>query len=125
MGVPIEFSKRPSFTFVFTADFAQHQRMVGFVTVYCNSYSSDMSLFSAVIRAWNSVFYGNADAALLRAVDRLHSLPVESNYAKIIPITQSSGTGKSKTVDAIDMKRITFPMCIRENLGNDAFGARN
>jgi hypothetical protein len=99
--------------------------MVRFVTLYCNSYSSDMSLFSAVIRAWNSAFYGDADAALLRAVDQLHSLPVVSNYAKILPITQSSGTGKSKTVDAVSVKRITFPMCIREDLGDDAFGARN
>src|SRR5277367_4316273 len=97
--------------------------MVGFVTVYCNSCSSDMSPFSAVIRAWNSNFHGNADEALLRAVDRLHSLPVEKNYAKIIAIIQSSGTGKSKTVDAIAMKRIAFPLCIRGNLGNDAFGA--
>ena len=98
--------------------------MVGFVTVHCNYYSSALSLFLAVMKAWNSVYHGFAHKALLRAVDAVHSLPAVANYAKIIAIIQSSGTGKSKTVDAIAKERIAIPMCLRESLGKDAFGAR-
>jgi hypothetical protein len=97
--------------------------MVGLVADYWNCYSSVLHLSSAVIKAFNSVYVGNAHTALLRAVDRVHSLPVHSNYAKIIAITQSSGTGKSRTVDAIAKERITFPLCIREKIGANAFGA--
>ncbi|KAK2464678.1 hypothetical protein APHAL10511_003254 [Amanita phalloides] len=75
----------------------------------------------AVIGAWNLTYHGNAHEVLLEAIDRLHKLSKERNYAKIIPITQLSGTGKSKTVDKIAMQRILFPLCLREDLGNDYF----
>jgi hypothetical protein len=45
------------------------------------------------------------------------------HYAKIIPVAQSSGTGKSKTVDMVAMERILFPLCLRESLGENFFGA--
>ena len=77
----------------------------------------------AVTHAWSLEYHGNAHMALLQAIDELNALPVERNYAKIIPITQSSGTGKSKTVDRVAMERILFPMCLRENLGDLYFGA--
>jgi len=38
-------------------------------------------------------------------------------------MAQSSGTGKSKTVDRIGEDRILFPMCLREDLGENVFGA--
>jgi hypothetical protein len=50
-------------------------------------------------------------------------VPVLNNYAKIIPIAQSSGTGKSKTVDKVAMERILFPICLREDIGKNYFGA--
>jgi len=50
-------------------------------------------------------------------------VPVLNNYAKIIPIAQSSGTGKSKTVDKVAMERILFPICLRENIEKNYFGA--
>jgi len=55
-------------------------------------------------------------------VDDLHELEPERNYAKIIPIIQSSGTGKSRTVDVIGTERILFPMCLREDLEKNLFG---
>jgi hypothetical protein len=55
-------------------------------------------------------------------VDELHELKQERNYAKMIPIIQSSGTGKSRTVDNVGKERVLFPMCLREDLGKDLFG---
>lgn len=76
----------------------------------------------AVIHAWRQTYLGDAHKILLQAVDDLHKLKADHNYAKIIPIIQSSGTGKSRTVDNIGTERILFPMCLREDLGKDLFG---
>ena len=78
----------------------------------------------AVIEAWKLEYRGEAYKALLQAIDEMQALPVEQHYAKIIPVTQSSGTGKSRTVDRIATERILFPICLREDLGADYFGAR-
>jgi hypothetical protein len=65
------------------------------------SYNTDQICDLAVIRAWSLEYQGNAHEILLKAIDGLHTLEVAKNYAKIIPIAQSSGTGKSKTVDKV------------------------
>jgi hypothetical protein len=57
---------------------------------------------------------------LLDAIDEVHK---EENYAKVVPIAQSSGTGKSRTVDKVAMERILFPLCLREDLGKNYYGA--
>ena len=75
----------------------------------------------AVIDAWDRAYLGNAHQILLKAVDDLHNLSAK-RYAKILPIVQSSGTGKSKTVDRSARERILFPMCLREELGKELFG---
>jgi len=76
----------------------------------------------AVINAWGTQYVGHADKILLQAVDAINRLPVENHYAKIIPVAQSSGTGKSRTVDKIATERILFPLCLRENLRSTHFG---
>ena len=50
-------------------------------------------------------------------------LPMQDSYAKIMPIAQSSGTGKSKTVDMVACERILFPICLREDIGKNYFGS--
>jgi hypothetical protein len=75
-----------------------------------------------VIEAWNREYLGDAYKALLAAVDEVHRKPIQDNYAKIVPVTQSSGTGKSKTVDRIAEERILIPICLREDL-DQGFGA--
>lgn len=55
-------------------------------------------------------------------MDELY-LSSKKHYARIIPVVQSSGMGKSKTGDRTARDRILFPMCLREDLGNDLFGA--
>jgi hypothetical protein len=86
-------------------------------------YHIDQICDLAVIRAWGMKYYGEAHKVLLEAIDELHARPIWLNYAKIIPIAQSSGTGKSKTVDKIATERILFPLCLRESLGKKFFGA--
>jgi hypothetical protein len=76
---------------------------------------------AAVISAWDMPFKGQAHGRLMVAIDELNSAEANS-YAKILPITQSSGTGKSKTVDQMAMERIVLPLCLRENLEPYAFG---
>ena len=76
----------------------------------------------AVIDAWKSDYRGDADKIMLRFIDEVHQRPRSANYAKVIPVAQSSGTGKSRTVDKIATERILFPLCLRENIGPDYFG---
>ncbi|KAM6495131.1 hypothetical protein JOM56_009754 [Amanita muscaria] len=45
----------------------------------------------------------------------------ECQSVKIVPVTQSSGTGKSKTIDKIATERILLPICLRENLDEQYF----
>jgi hypothetical protein len=78
-----------------------------------------------VIDAWNLEYLGEAHNVLLKAVDEVHQINTHLNYAKMLPVTQSSGTGKSKTVDQVARKRILFPLCLREDIGKDYFGANH
>ena len=87
------------------------------------SYNTVQICDLAVIRAWSLEYHGTAHEILLKAIDELHTLEVAKNYAKIIPITQWSGTGKSKTVDKIATLRILLPLCLREDLAKNHFGA--
>jgi hypothetical protein len=67
-------------------------------------------------------YRGEAYKVLLQAVDEVHQQPV-GRYVKLVAVAQSSGTGKSKTVDKITMERIAFPLCLRESLGPNYYGA--
>jgi hypothetical protein len=85
-------------------------------------YTASSSWCLAVIRAFNSQYLGCAHKVLLMAIDEAHARPVSQNYAKIIPIAQSSGTGKSRTVDQVATERILFPLCLREEIDKEYFG---
>jgi len=84
-----------------------------------------LSIFSdlAVIRAWGLEYLGNSHKVMLEAIDSLHTLPTNSDCAKILPVVQSSGVGKSKTMDKIATERIVLPLCLREYIGRNYFGA--
>jgi len=62
---------------------------------------------------------------LLKEIDHLNNKPPASHYAKIIAIIQSSGTGKSKTVDEIAKERVLLPLVLREEIGNNYFGTND
>jgi len=59
---------------------------------------------------------------LLKTIHDLKRVDVKKNYANIIPIAQSLGTGKFKTVDRIATEWILFPLCLHESLGKIYFG---
>ncbi|KIL66650.1 hypothetical protein M378DRAFT_10017 [Amanita muscaria Koide BX008] len=80
-----------------------------------------LGLENAVICAFNLPYYGGSHTLLLRVIDELHALPIERKHTNIVPIVQSSGTGKSKTVDEVAKMRILFPLCIREHIGEICF----
>jgi hypothetical protein len=69
-----------------------------------------------VISPWNLEYRGHANKILLQAIDEVYSLPEMKYYSRIVPVVQSSGTGKSRTVDEIAKERILFSVCLRENL---------
>ena len=75
-----------------------------------------------MINAWLLEYLGDAHKVLLMAIDEIHGLQVQQHYAKIVLIAQSSGTGKSRTVDKVSTIRILFPLCLREHLGDNYFG---
>jgi hypothetical protein len=77
----------------------------------------------AVIKAWDMPYHGDGHKVLLQAVDEVYGVAPEMQYARILPIAQSSGTGKSKTVDRASQERILLPLCLREDLGEKYFGA--
>ena len=127
MGVPIEYSASLFLRFIllWCSHPAHHLSWPRgrCVCVYDSViYHIDQICDLAVIRAWSLKYHGDAHKVLLKAIDDLHARPIRCNYAKIIPIAQSSGTGKSKTVDKVATMRILFPICLREDIGNDYFG---
>lgn len=80
------------------------------------SYYIDQICDPAVICAWSLKYHGNTHKFWLKAINDLHMLPIQHNYAKIIAIDQSFGSGKSKTVDKVAMEQILFPICLCEDI---------
>lgn len=75
-----------------------------------------------MIQAWNLEYLGDGYKALLAAIDEVYWKPIDADYAKIVPVAQSSGTGESKTVDRIAKEWILIPLCLREDIDR-GFGA--
>ncbi|TDL22026.1 hypothetical protein BD410DRAFT_898594 [Rickenella mellea] len=65
-----------------------------------------------VIDAFETKYIGSAYKVMLQAID---DLKAHKQYACILPVVQSSGMGKSKTVHRISEDRIHLPMCLRED----------
>ena len=71
---------------------------------------------SAIKRAWDTEFVGKSHERLW---NRLASLapdesPNPAPYWNILPIVQSSGMGKSRTVDELAKIVFTIPICLRK-----------
>ena len=84
------------------------------------SYHIDQICYLAVICAWSLEYCG--DKVLLKIIDDLTRLPAKKNYANVVPVAQSSGTGKFKTVDRISTEQILFPLCLCESLSKKYIG---
>ena len=71
-----------------------------------------------VTSAFKSEYLGDAYKVMIKAIDDMKQRP---HYAFILPVVQSSGMGKSKTIYRIAQDRIVIPMCLRADDGIDTF----
>ena len=69
---------------------------------------------TATVLAWKTAFVGETDKILHRVIDDMNLTcdRTEGIYSNFVPIVQSSGTGKSRTVDELS-KRV---FCVSFNL---------
>jgi hypothetical protein len=64
------------------------------------------------MQSWDIKYVGNADDLLY---DHLANYPKdEDQYARYTSIVQSSGMGKSRTIDEVSKKHLVVPLCLRE-----------
>ncbi|KAJ3882527.1 hypothetical protein F5051DRAFT_500426 [Lentinula edodes] len=75
--------------------------------------------YDQVTRAWNQDYVGSHDKLLLHNMDSSQS---PESYGNVAAIVQSSGFGKSRTVDEIAKQVFTIPMNVR-NPSATSFGA--
>jgi hypothetical protein len=65
------------------------------------------------MQSWGIKYVGNADDLLY---DHLASYPKdEDNYARFTSIVQSSGMGKSRTIDELSKKHLIVPLNLRKD----------
>lgn len=69
---------------------------------------------TAVRDAWTSPYVGNAHTMLLENVCRLNENRRPSPYRTSVLVLQSSGTGKSRTVDELAKDIFVIPLNIRK-----------
>ncbi|KAG9080601.1 hypothetical protein FRC06_006366, partial [Ceratobasidium sp. 370] len=55
----------------------------------------------ATKRAWKEPYVGSAPRLLRKAIDQMNAQRADKDYANFLPIIQSSGMGKSRTVDEL------------------------
>ncbi|KAG8708105.1 hypothetical protein FRC08_000107 [Ceratobasidium sp. 394] len=67
----------------------------------------------ATIKAWGVPFVGPAAELLKQAMDQMNTKRRDANYANFLPIVQSSGMGKSRTVDELARRVFTLPFNLR------------
>lgn len=56
--------------------------------------------------AWRDKFAGNAHLSLLGVLDHMEENFLDETYAKLVPVVQSSGVGKSRLMDEISRMRL-------------------
>ncbi|KAG9096326.1 hypothetical protein FRC06_008772, partial [Ceratobasidium sp. 370] len=67
----------------------------------------------ATKRAWKEPYVGSAPRLLRKAMDRMNAQRADNDYANFLPIIQSSGMGKSRTVDELARQVFTLPFNLR------------
>ncbi|KAG9089296.1 hypothetical protein FS749_001444 [Ceratobasidium sp. UAMH 11750] len=67
----------------------------------------------ATIKAWGVPFVGPAAELLRQAMDQMNTKRRDANYANFLPIVQSSGMGKSRTVDELARRVFTLSFNLR------------
>ncbi|KAG8726972.1 hypothetical protein FRC10_006588, partial [Ceratobasidium sp. 414] len=67
----------------------------------------------ATEKAWTVPYAGPAPSLLRKAMDQMNTQRHLSDYANFLPIIQSSGMGKSRTVDELARQVFTLPFNFR------------
>jgi hypothetical protein len=80
-------------------------------------YKGDPSVADLLISYVNKCFPGRVDSEVSGVPDGQHP---HEYYANVVPILQSSGSGKSRTLAEVSKKVITFQMNLGPN--SEAFG---
>ncbi|KAK2463837.1 hypothetical protein APHAL10511_004142 [Amanita phalloides] len=73
----------------------------------------------ATLESWKTEFKGNAADVLLATISEYLNKDLDV-HARLAPIINSSGTGKSRIVDELSKEIITLPTCLRAH-GSDGF----
>lgn len=68
---------------------------------------------SAVQQSWEREFSGGAAQALWRHIEDHYNRKNERTYAHYAAIVQSSGMGKSRTVDELGKQHFVIPINLR------------
>ena len=71
-----------------------------------------LTTFLATERSWNTKLKGSAVNLLLQTICT-YLTKTKTSYAKCTTIVNSSGMGKSRTVDELSKRIITVPICLR------------
>jgi hypothetical protein len=74
---------------------------------------------AATLQSWAIKYVGDASVSLY---EHLTSQPMdEDNYARYTSIVQSSGMGKSRTIDELSKTHLVVPMNLRQESKGKAF----
>ncbi|KAI0919151.1 hypothetical protein AcV5_002142 [Taiwanofungus camphoratus] len=88
------------------------------------TWSSGLSLEDqreAAMMAWETPFVGGAHRLLVRTIQTMNAGRKDTAYANYVPIIQSSGTGKSRTVHEAAGLIFTLPLNVRAQDGKSEF----
>ncbi|QRW12304.1 hypothetical protein RhiLY_11303 [Ceratobasidium sp. AG-Ba] len=88
-----------------------------------NQHYSLNYLEEATIGAWTAPYVGKTAQVLKSNLNRMNVWCGSAPYANYVPITQSSGTGKSRAVDELAKEVFTIPFCLRRGHGNQGYPA--
>ncbi|KAF9075121.1 hypothetical protein BDP27DRAFT_34021 [Rhodocollybia butyracea] len=75
--------------------------------------SSWWIIVQATVNSWKEPFQGDYDVLLVNTLNRMNATRGTTPYANYVPIIQSSGTGKSRTIDEAAHLLFTIPFNVR------------
>ncbi|KIL67871.1 hypothetical protein M378DRAFT_9131 [Amanita muscaria Koide BX008] len=77
-----------------------------------NTSATTQAFKEATEQSWNRPFEGYAVSALWEHILHYYN-DKQTWYANYVAMVQSSGTGKSRTIDELSKTRFTIPLCLR------------
>ncbi|KAF9510403.1 hypothetical protein BS47DRAFT_1348098 [Hydnum rufescens UP504] len=72
---------------------------------------------SATHNAWSVPYIGSSHRVLWQKIREIKMRSLEDWYSHVLPITQSSGTGKSRMIDELSKEHLVIPIVLRDSDG--------